>query len=263
MKMSKNDSSVSANSLFHFTKSMDNLIGILKNSFCPHYCIEDYTIMFGNRKEKYRLKIPMVCFCDLPLFNINKHIKTYGSYGIGLSKEWGVKNGVSPVLYIRKDTKINNIIKTTLNILNKQKNCGNHGEAIKAQNSEQGLLSFIKPYEGKLKREDKIKRVRFYDEREWRYVPKVENDLPWAIAAETYNSGSVDDLYNGALSQKHKLDFEPEDIKYLIINDETEILPLIRKIEMIKGHFGSDAVNILTTRIITIKQIREDYGVDI
>lgn len=30
----------------------------------------------------------MVCFCDV-----------YGHYGIGLTKEWGIRNGVSPVLY--------------------------------------------------------------------------------------------------------------------------------------------------------------------
>ena len=187
----------------------------------------------------------------------------YGPYGIGLSKEWGIQQGISPVLYIHQNTKINDITKNIFDILEKEIHCGNHSDAIRTQNSRNGLLSFIKPYEGRLKRKGKIKKVRFYDEREWRYVQKVENALPWAIIEEKYRNVLIANHLNNSLSTRHKLDFKPDDIKYLIVKDESEILPLISKIENIKEHYGPDSVKLLTSRIITIKQIREDYGIDI
>jgi hypothetical protein len=49
--------------------------------------------------------IPMVCFCDLPLSLIKKHVEEYGGYGIGLNKTWGVKNGVAPVIYTHSRAK--------------------------------------------------------------------------------------------------------------------------------------------------------------
>jgi hypothetical protein len=47
-----------------------------------------------------RSAIPMVCFCDLPIGLIRRHMLTYGGgYGIGLDKSWGLKHGVEPVFY--------------------------------------------------------------------------------------------------------------------------------------------------------------------
>ncbi len=33
---------VSANTLFHFTNNLENLLGILTNEFQPRFCLEDY-----------------------------------------------------------------------------------------------------------------------------------------------------------------------------------------------------------------------------
>ena len=78
--------SISSNSLFHFT-SKDSLLKILESSFRPSYSRE--TLYFND--SEIRVLVPMICFCDIPLSQINNHIATYGEYGIGMSKEWGKK----------------------------------------------------------------------------------------------------------------------------------------------------------------------------
>ena len=81
---------VSSNTLFHFTRDYDTLTKILKGmSFWPRYCQE-----FGWNSG---FAVPMTCFCDIPLSQIKNHIDTYGSYGIGMSKEFAIKNEINPI----------------------------------------------------------------------------------------------------------------------------------------------------------------------
>lgn len=75
---------LSANTLFHFTKEKNTLINILKTKFYPRLCLEDNFIF---SKESTKMAYPMVCFCDIPLSQINNHAATYGKYAIGLKKE--------------------------------------------------------------------------------------------------------------------------------------------------------------------------------
>jgi hypothetical protein len=82
---------ISSNTLFHFTDKIENVISILKEEFRPHFCLEDLNdfVAPDDRIEELEHAIPMVCFCDIPLSQSMNHRKTYGNYGIGLSKEWG------------------------------------------------------------------------------------------------------------------------------------------------------------------------------
>ncbi|HYX09422.1 MAG TPA: abortive infection system antitoxin AbiGi family protein, partial [Bacteroidales bacterium] len=45
-----------------------------------------------------------VCFTDLPSDQIANHIDQYGKYVIGLSKDWGIANGITPIRYIHHYT---------------------------------------------------------------------------------------------------------------------------------------------------------------
>jgi len=84
-------------SLFHFTKSMDVLQTILKEGFWPRYCLED--VQWQGHDTYEFVAYPMVCFCDIPISRISEHVGFYGSYGIGLTKQWGIKNNLNPVFY--------------------------------------------------------------------------------------------------------------------------------------------------------------------
>lgn len=72
---------ISANTLFHFTPTKDNLISILTRKFYVRYSLEIFdTILDIDNPE---LVTPMTCFCDIPLSQIKNHTNTYGNYAIG------------------------------------------------------------------------------------------------------------------------------------------------------------------------------------
>lgn len=129
--------------------------------------------MLGKNRER---AIPMVCFCDIPLSQIKNHVKYYGYYAIGLDKKWGMKSKISPVLYTYRDSLTGDSLYNGLRKVIELREAAIPkwialGNLIK-------FLNFIKPYEGKLWRKDKYIEgtVRFYDEREWRYVPNLRRD---------------------------------------------------------------------------------------
>src|SRR5689334_20383582 len=87
---------ISTDTLFHFTDSLKNLIGILEKGFWPLYSLEPL--------HKVKLIIPLVSLCDIPLTQMRTHIETYGKYGVGLTKDWGHTYRLNPVTYISADS---------------------------------------------------------------------------------------------------------------------------------------------------------------
>lgn len=57
----------------------------------------------------------------------------------------------------------------------------------------------------------------------------------------------------------HKLEFIPQDIKYIIVKDENEIFPMITAMKEIKDKYDKRTLEILTSRIITSEQILFDF----
>lgn len=87
---------VSSNTLIHFTKDKERLKSIFLDNFRVGFCKEAPTLGgFGTTCH-----VPMVSFCDIPLSQIKDHISKYGEYGIGLTREWGIRNKLNPVLYL-------------------------------------------------------------------------------------------------------------------------------------------------------------------
>ncbi|MFA6016213.1 MAG: abortive infection system antitoxin AbiGi family protein [Gallionellaceae bacterium] len=79
----------------------------MANGFWPKYCQEDFK---WYNPETGLISYPMVCFCDIPLTRIDAHVKFYGSYGLGLTKQWAMSNKLSPVIYIPNDTRLSNAL---------------------------------------------------------------------------------------------------------------------------------------------------------
>ena len=250
---------LSANTLFHFTNSIDNIENILVNEFCPRYSLENLSPIANN--SSFEVAIPMVSFCDIPLSQIKNHIKYYGHYAIGLKKEWGIKRKINPVFYLYKDSATADYIKGIFDTLKHEKD-----KEISLQPTllnSINLMQFIKPYEGKLWKNEKYidESIRFYDEREWRYVPHLEGaDGRTSILGKANFLDIKSRQKETEKLKDKKLSFEPNDIKYIIVEKEKEILPIVKKIRDIKGDkYSMKDIDILVTRIISMEQIKEDF----
>lgn len=251
---------LSSNCLFHFTNSAENLLNILENEFSPRYCLEDLTMLnYSSKLGNYlEMAIPMVCFCDIPLSRIKTHISYYGNYGIGMTKSWGIKNGICPINYADKNSSSSKYMQGLLEFMAATVN--NKGME-KAQINLAYLIRFVKPYIGDFWRSSgTIKNHHFYDEREWRYVPESDLlGLPFKLSKNQFLNSIERTEANTNMSNKCKINFEPDDIKYIIIEKEDQITSMINAIERIKNKYDSTTMKKLTTRIISKQNIIEDF----
>ena len=88
-----------ASTLFHYTKTTDALLSILKSGLRFTYCLEVYPLL-----PVRKVGVPMISFCDIPISDSVEHVQKYGSYAIGLTKESLLENEhlcniISPVHY--------------------------------------------------------------------------------------------------------------------------------------------------------------------
>lgn len=235
---------VSSNTLFHFTDSLDNLLNILSNDFIPNYSYEQ--IIFN--REKYEYKCPLVSFCDIPLAQIKEHLGMYGNYGIGLTKDWAIRNKLNPILYIEQNSLLSDslieILNTTL-----YDSEGSPEEYLKLRDI---IIMHLKQYSGVFNRRGQLFRnYKFYNEREWRYIPNGFNiiqDDALEISEELKNE-----------LQKVKLVYHPNDIKYIIISHSNELDRMITDLSRIKRMYRGNIVQRVISRIITVEQIKEDF----
>lgn len=282
------DTNISSNTLFHFTSQKRHLISILKNGLFVRYSLENYQNLINNKAE---IVFPMTCFCDIPLSHVKRHTKTYGRYAIGLTKDWGMRNKVSPVIYAypnsettqtlnyvfdniesffdinKEELKNIKLSKNTVKIFehydNREKELGKKISSV--HNNLSNFIRYIKPYEGKFFRDENYlkNKIKFYDEREWRFTPSRDFLLDKKIKDSYSREYFIDPIRRRALNiklAKHiKLKFEPKDIKFIIVENDIEIPEMINQLDMIFGNKAtSNELKLLSTRLISIEQILED-----
>ncbi len=243
---------LSPSTLFHFT-TKEGLFGLLSDNFKIKYCLEE----ISHNVRPVEIAIPMVSFCDIKISEISEHISKYGQYGIGLEKSWAINKGLNPVIYMNSSSSFCNNTIDTIREITKI-------ETIPSKDRFQlsNILRYTKIYEGELNRKGEIiPNYRFADEREWRYVPEMKDNSKfkyWLLKSE-YDTAEKKTIANEKLTNE-RLYFNPNNIMYLIVKDESEINELIQHIRSVKGkNFTMNEVDRLTTRILTCERILKDF----
>lgn len=216
--------------------------------------------------------VAMVSFCDIPFSLAANHIKSYGKYAIGLSKDWANRKGLNPVLYIGKNTPIIGALDLAFNGLRdmleiaRVQNTGelDYGKIVgpfsQISESSKLFLCFIKHYKDDLYRHQMVKKdYVFYDEREWRYIPSYFEKYFHEIESDW----SDEEIKKKKQEWKKELDeneiklpFEITDVTYIILNKNSEIPKFISFIEDI---LPRNDMRYLISRITTVENIKNDF----
>lgn len=266
-------SKLSSETLFHYVSDKKHLIDILENNFRPRYVIEKLHFESGDLHE---IGIPMLCFCDIALSNIEEHVEWYGEYGIGMNKEWGIRKGLTPVHYYNERShtigELSKSISELRSIVEQDEVANDKATTIR--NGYIGLyynLWFMKLYEGEQFsiKSNKTETKKFYDEREWRYIPSIgdlknlNSSLPMSIQGGRIEEFKQDSSYRNQLNRNlgddTRLSFNPEDIAYIIIATENDRREFIDAIKFAKNRYEEDIVEVLFSKIISLEQIRRDF----
>lgn len=242
---------LSSSSLIHLTNSRAALDGILSDNFRIKYCKEH--IHWG--KKSMMLYVPMVSFCDIPLSQIKDHLSRYGSYGIGLTREWAVRKGLNPVLYVQRSSNLAHSYESA--ILHYEQDGVENDDAIEAFDKIADIARYTKNYEEILERKgESYGMYRFSDEREWRYVPGIGSSCEMFYAGKNFDEETR--MAASESVKDYRLDFDADDIRYIIIDNESEIPSFVDSLRDLR-RFSSREVERITARVLTAEQIRSDF----
>lgn len=143
-----------------------------------------------NSNKLYNSK--MVCFCDIPLNDMQIHMMKYSRFGISFKKDFLIKKGANPVYYIVNNAKLGDndssvyfdrMIKKYNDIFhylmyNKENNTNEKKDIFEVKCFiDTRLISFIQSFDGNKSEDDP---ENYYMEREWRSLHKISftiNDI--------------------------------------------------------------------------------------
>lgn len=237
-----------SNCLFHFTKSIDSLKGILERGFYPRYSLEDATAL-GHEYIGY----PMVCFCDIPISRIAEHTAFYGECGIGMTKEWGLKNKLAPLIYAPAEGVVPSLANFIRNLRKVKDSDSDDYKTLREDLNVHvyDLLPMIKPLSGKMLLNGKLIEKDFLQESEWRYVPDHEDILfrhEFEQQVEKCNKKV----------EISRLTFSPVDIKYIFVKKDSEIPSIFDFIQTNMASFPLTDIKILISRITSLETVTKD-----
>ncbi|HCG6311485.1 TPA: hypothetical protein NJ173_004641 [Vibrio parahaemolyticus] len=239
-----------SHTLFHFTKSRDTLKLILKNGFWPRYCLEDVEWMQAG--ETKFAAFPMVCFCDIPLSRVDEHVKFYGEFGVGLTKEWAIRNGLSPIQYISSNSDVPTAYQSLVNVLSSK------------EDNEKGwgylryLTSYCKPIEGNMVIGGNIVEKEFIQESEWRFIANDNEGTAEFLTHEQFDDENKLREANQKTLENNQLKFNASDVKYIFVKQDSDIPNIINFIQSELDFYLSSDVKVLMSRVVSLESIVVD-----
>lgn len=242
---------ISTNSIIHYTDNFDALKNILSDGFKIKYCLEKLKVGDLTSNAAH----PMISFCDIPLSGSQQHFDSYGKYGIGLTKEWAVKNGVNPVIYIDE----NSLFAKSIHSLLKERRNSQSNLNDEQKKEILKIKSYAKNYSGKLEcKKKKRNNYKFYDEREWRLIPN-EKTLDGKLFLVNALSFKHNKEYYNEKIKDIRIKFTLDDISYIIVEKTQDIPNLIEYLESAYKNEHKKKFQILLSKICSAEQIISDY----
>lgn len=221
----------SANILCNYMQKEEYLISALKNKgITPRYCIEN--IEYLNIEGLNKIAFPMTCFCDIPLAKAKSHMERYGKYGIAFDKAKMInKFKIQPIHYINSESNLcKSFSKTFSNNYGITREDDDMFELLR--NNLTTSLLYMKPLSGQDKFKDQVEIRNFQDECEWRYIPF--DNFPDSLSFILVNDANepTKEECNKVLMKhpKTRINFEWEDIRYLIVQDDASRKDIINAI---------------------------------
>jgi hypothetical protein len=235
-----------SDNLFHFTKSVDHLKGILQIGFLPRYCLEDT----GYLSIDY-IGYPMICFCDIPISRIGDHTAFYGDYGLGMTKEWGIRNNLAPLLYTPASGALTDLATYLYKVDMKDADGKNTAEQNELNKHFFRIIPMIKPVSGNMVVGGTIVEKDFHQENEWRFVPQNYR----LVFKDKFDEDR--EKLNASVAEE-KLSFLPSDVKYIFVKSDAEIPAIFDFIQNNLGHFPLNEIKILSSRIVSLETLSLD-----
>ena len=93
-----NTDRLSSDNLYHFKQNPRVVESILSNGFRHNLWPE---MIPYKTSEQHNF---LVCFCDIKIEEATYHRSVYGNNALVLTKDWGMRNGVSPVRYVHEES---------------------------------------------------------------------------------------------------------------------------------------------------------------
>lgn len=225
-------SRISSTTLFNFTDSLELLIDNLRNGIYCHTIYEKLPVRYHG------YKVPMACFCDIPLSLIKEHFDWYGRYGLGIKRSYARSHGVKPVWYVTSENQlVKNLVKS---------------DALSDYELKH-LLPYLKQFMGNqfYPKTQKERRKKFYDEREWRYLPDP------TLIQTVFGPKAHQELRDeSTLEMRMQLDLDQ--LEYIIIEKEEDLEPMLDSLKEISALNGVRYEG-LVAKMMTSKQIERDF----
>jgi len=170
-----------------------------------------------------------------------------------MSKEWAEANNLNPVLYVAGKNHLSNELLQFNTHANKLKK----DEQEEAKTTMRYLFAHIKPTAGTMVMLGEPVEKVFYQESEWRYVPKSKHILPY-LSKEKYDDNEQLEAQNG-LTKKHcSLKFTPSDVKYIFVKTDSDIPGVVDFIQAKLDKYPAADLKILVSRIVSLESLRTD-----
>lgn len=207
--------------IIHVTESLKFLESILNStSLLLSYSKEEFCI--GSQKVS-RAAHPMVCFCQHNIDELNSKKITYGRYGIAFSRDWALKKGISPVLYIDGNSSAAKGLATLLRARrDKDKQLSN--DLRIAIMEIKCFTKNVRGFNSKLK----IYDFDFKDENEWRYVPSKSQIDGNLISQKISTYKKNQERYNKKLLP-YPLKFNLSDVEAIFVATKSEVTKIQNK----------------------------------